>query len=44
MVGTSRETVSRTLSALTSAGVLTMNRREIILHDPEALRKAAQRP
>ena len=44
MVGTSRETVSRTLSALTASGVLTMNRREILLHDLEALRKAAQRP
>lgn len=43
MVGTSRETVSRTLSALSASGVLTMNRREIVLHNPEALRQAAQR-
>jgi CRP-like cAMP-binding protein len=44
MVGASRETVSRTLGALVSAGVLTMSRREIVILDPGALRHTAQEP
>jgi CRP-like cAMP-binding protein len=42
MVGASRETVSRTLSTLTAAGVVRMTRREIVLVDKEPLRRAAQ--
>jgi CRP/FNR family cyclic AMP-dependent transcriptional regulator len=44
MVGSSRETVSRTLSALTAAGVIRMSRREIVILDAAPLRQAAQRP
>ncbi len=44
MVGASRESVSRTLSTLATAGVLRMTRREIVLLDKEPLRRAAQRP
>ena len=43
MVGASRETVSRTLRSLVNAGVLSVNRREIVLLRREPLRRAAQR-
>lgn len=43
MVGASRETVSRTMSALASAGVLSVSRREIVILDPRPLREAASR-
>jgi CRP/FNR family cyclic AMP-dependent transcriptional regulator len=43
MVGASRETASRTLSALAAAGVIRINRREIVILDPIPLRRAAQR-
>jgi len=42
MVGASRETVSRTLRSLVNAGVLRVNRREIVLLSRELLRRAAQ--
>lgn len=42
MVGASRETVSRTLSALAAAGIIKVNRREIQILDPGPLRRAAQ--
>jgi CRP/FNR family transcriptional regulator, cyclic AMP receptor protein len=42
MVGASRETVSRTLRALSNAGMIRMNRREIVLLDREPLHRAAQ--
>jgi CRP/FNR family cyclic AMP-dependent transcriptional regulator len=44
MVGASRETVSRTLRSLVNAGVLRISRREILVLNPEPLRRAAQRP
>lgn len=43
MVGASRETVSRALSDYAGAGVLRMNRREIVLLDRPALEAAADR-
>jgi CRP-like cAMP-binding protein len=43
MVGASRETVSRTMRSLAVQGVISVNRREIILNRPEHLRAAAQR-
>lgn len=43
MVGASRETVSRTMRSLAIQGTIVMNRREIILKDPDQLRTAAHR-
>lgn len=43
MVGASRETVSRTMKSLAIQGVIVMNRREIVLKDPDQLRTAAKR-
>lgn len=44
MVGSSRETVSRTLRNLVNRGVIRVSRREITLIDSESLRRAVQRP
>jgi CRP/FNR family cyclic AMP-dependent transcriptional regulator len=43
MVGASRETVSRTMRSLAVQGVISVNRREIVLNQPDRLRAAAQR-
>lgn len=43
MVGASRETVSRAMRQLAVRGIISVNRREIILKDPELLRSPAQR-
>jgi CRP-like cAMP-binding protein len=43
MVGATRETVSRTIKSLVRQGVITINRREIVLHNALALREAAER-
>ena len=43
MVGASRETVSRTIKALSLQGIITVSRREIVLVNPGHLRAAAQR-
>ncbi len=43
MVGTSRESVSRTLRSLVLRKVISVSRRETVLLDPAALRRAAQR-
>ena len=43
MVGASRETVSRTMRSLAIQGVISMNRQEIVLKDPDQLRTAAKR-
>lgn len=43
MVGASRETVSRTMRSLAIRGVIVMNRKEIVLLDPDQLRTAARR-
>ncbi len=43
MVGASRETVSRTMRSLAIRGVIAMNRKEIVLQDPDQLRTAARR-
>ncbi|MHB1328620.1 MAG: Crp/Fnr family transcriptional regulator, partial [Gemmatimonadales bacterium] len=43
MVGSSRETVSRTMRSLAVQQVIAVNRREIVLLDPDQLRIAAQR-
>jgi CRP-like cAMP-binding protein len=42
MVGASRETVSRTLRALTNAGAVQVSRKEIKILDPEMLQRLAQ--
>jgi CRP-like cAMP-binding protein len=36
-IGTRRETVSREMAEMTRAGLLTITRRAIVLHRPEAL-------
>ncbi|MSR01723.1 MAG: Crp/Fnr family transcriptional regulator [Gemmatimonadetes bacterium] len=43
MVGASRETVSRTMRSLAIRGVIVMNRKEIVIQDPDQLRTAARR-
>ena len=43
MVGTSRETVSRTMRQLADAEVLTVSRKEIVIRDRAALLTAARR-
>lgn len=43
MVGSSRETVSRTMRSLAMQKVISVNRREIVLLEPDQLRIAAQR-
>ncbi|MFN0178163.1 MAG: Crp/Fnr family transcriptional regulator [Gemmatimonadales bacterium] len=43
MVGASRETVSRAMRQLAIQGVITVNRREIVLKNADVLRTAAQR-
>lgn len=43
MVGASRETVSRAMRQLAIQGVITVNRREIVLKNADVLRSAAQR-
>jgi CRP/FNR family cyclic AMP-dependent transcriptional regulator len=43
MVGASRETVSRAMRQLAIQGVITVNRREIVLKNADVLRAAAQR-
>jgi CRP/FNR family transcriptional regulator, cyclic AMP receptor protein len=43
MVGTSRETVSRTMRHLVDTGVLTVTRKEIVIRDRGALNSAARR-
>jgi CRP-like cAMP-binding protein len=43
MVGASRETVSRSLKTLATAGVIRMEGREIAILDPAVLRRAANR-
>ncbi len=42
MVGASRETVSRTLRALTKTGAVQVSRKEITILDPEMLQRLAQ--
>jgi CRP-like cAMP-binding protein len=43
MVGASRETVSRTMRSLAVQGIISVSRREIVLHNADRLRLAAQR-
>jgi len=43
MIGSSRETVSRTMRALVERDIITVNRREIALQDRRALLEAAKR-
>lgn len=43
MIGTSRETVSRTMRQLVTGNVITTSRREIVLLNPAALQEAAGR-
>ena len=43
MVGASRETVSRTMKTLADRGIISVNRREILLLDPDRLRDGSPR-
>lgn len=43
MVGASRETVSRAMRQFALRGAIAVNRREIVIMDPESLRGSAQR-
>ncbi len=43
MIGSSRETVSRTMRALVDRNVISASRKEIVLHDRRALMEAARR-